>query len=95
MLSSFFRSFNQASIMAPIRESAKSVAASFAHEGMKQFFIRWGDNVYNEGIKISDRKELEAYAAAKKKEVEALQRQAAIQQMFKNVDIPNWTRIFQ
>lgn len=89
MLSSFFRSFNNSAIMTPIRDAAKSVAAEFVQDGTRKFFSRWSDNIYNEGMSIKDQKELEKYAASKKKDIEALKRQVVIQQMYKNVEIPN------
>ena len=75
--------------MSSIRDAAKSVAAEFVCEGTKQFFTRWSDNIFEEGMKISDQKQLEKYAEEKRFEIDALKRQVQIQKMYQNVEIPS------
>ena len=88
MLSAFARAFSNQLIMAPIRDAAHEVAKEYVLEGMQQFFTRWGDHVYEEGMQIKDQKKLENYANEKKDEIEAIRRQAKIQKMYKDVQIP-------
>jgi hypothetical protein len=74
--------------MAPIRDAAYAVANEFLAPGMKEFFTRWGDNVYQEGINLKSEVEARAYADEKKNDIKALKRQATIQHLYKNVDLP-------
>lgn len=86
-MSMFCRSFHEA-VFRPIREAAKAVAGEFVENGMKEFLVRWGDNIFAEGTGIKDAKQAQEYAEQRKADLEAMKRQAKIQNMYQNVSIP-------
>jgi hypothetical protein len=55
---------------------------------MKSHFTRWADNVYAQGTQISDEKQAIAFAKEKQADIEALRRQAKLQQLYADVVIP-------
>jgi hypothetical protein len=83
-----FLRLHHESLMRPIREAARLVAKELIAPGMKEFFTRWGDNVFREGTSIKEEREAIAYVEERKKDIESLVRQAKIQHMYENVEIP-------
>ena len=83
MLSSnFTKFFSNESIMKPLQRAAKEAADQFVVEGLKQFFTRWSDQIYDHGMKINDKSELLNFADKMKGEIEFLKHQASIQGTF-------------
>ncbi|OHT13006.1 hypothetical protein TRFO_03398 [Tritrichomonas foetus] len=54
---------------------------------MKEFFTRWGDNVYNEGLTIKDDKLFKEYTQRITNDLEAIKRQATIQKLYHDIKI--------
>ncbi|OHT15125.1 hypothetical protein TRFO_14488 [Tritrichomonas foetus] len=88
MLSTYFKAaFSNQSVMAPLRDAAKTLAKEFFDEGMKEYFTRWGDNVYDEGLTIKDDKLFKEYTQRITADLEAIKRQATIQKLYHDVKI--------
>jgi hypothetical protein len=88
MLSSAFRAFHHEALFGPLREAAKAVAQDFLVEGMKCHFTRWADNFYGEGTQIADEQRAVAFAKETQADIDALRRQATLQRLYADVDIP-------
>mgnify|MGYP001058860620 CR=1 FL=1 len=85
--SSFCRKYTHFEILESLRDSAKAAAAGFVDEGMKAFYNRWSINIFNEGSTIKDEKKFQEFQHRIVDEIDAIKRQATIQQMYKNVKI--------
>lgn len=86
-LSSFHRSYTHFEILESLRNSAKQAAAGFVDEGIKAFYNRWSINVFDEGSKIKDEKKFQEFTHRIVNDIEAIKRQATIEQMYQNVKI--------
>jgi hypothetical protein len=75
--------------MRPIRDAAHTVAKELLGPGMKEFFTRWGDNVYQEGTSLKTEAEARAYAAEKEHDIRLLQNQATGQHLYQVAEIPS------
>lgn len=87
LASSFRRNYTHFEILESLRDSAKQAAAGFVDEGIKAFYNRWSTNVFNEGSKIKDEKKFQDFTHRIINDVDAIKRQATIEQMYKNVKI--------
>lgn len=80
--SRLFSNSNNANIMKVIRDSAKEAAKQFTNDGLKQFYTRWGDNMYEEGLKITDEVKFKDFVRVCQDDLASIKRQATIRNLF-------------
>lgn len=80
--SRLFSNSNNANIMKVIRDSAKETAKQFTNDGLKQFYTRWGDNMYEEGLKITDEVKFKDFVRVCQDDLASIKRQATIRNLF-------------
>ena len=86
MLSTVARLFSKASVMGALKSAALEAAKKFPLENTRNFFTRWSNHVYEEGISIEDDKKFQEYVKTVKADIAAIQRQSTIQNMYVDVE---------
>lgn len=88
MLSSLFsRGLYKEAILEPLRDSARAAASQLVDEGMKSFFIRWSQNIFNEGSAIKDPKEFDQFSKRILGDIDMIKRQALLQKLYQDVQL--------
>ena len=72
--------------MKGLKKQAVKAANKFAEDGIKQYYTRWGNHIYDEGVSIKDEQKFKDFTKMIKDDISAIERQAQIHKMYVNVE---------
>ena len=86
MLSSVSRLFSHQTVMEGLKQSALKLATQFSEDGLKQYYTRWGNHIYDEGLSIKDEKKFNDYTKLIKDDIAAIERQVTLHKLYADVE---------
>lgn len=77
-----------------LRHKAKQIAKEFPINGLQGFFERWGDHIYDHGMKITDPEELQKFTSSIGEDLNVLNEQVDIWANKDIIPLCNSNKIF-